>query len=142
MTYRCIGCGAAYGHKTGLSNHWRHCYGWKNYDRVTEHRRRRWEMRTLGPNLGHNLQVPSETPGPAQPNDMSLEVRKSLLLCIIYDCSLSIRIQLNIITIMRRILLDHLRGTPPQQRLLHRRLHDLDITCAFLDDSTTIYPGC
>lgn len=85
MTFRCIGCGKTYGHKTGLSNHWRVCDKWKNFDK-----KRRLEMQTLGPNLGHNLQVPSETPqtpgpGPVQPNDLSFEVRKSLLLCIIID---------------------------------------------------------
>jgi hypothetical protein len=92
MTFRCLGCGNTYGHKTGLSNHRRACDEWKNFDGLAKYKKRRLEMQTLGPNLGHNLQVPSETPGPgpAQLNGLSLEVRKSLLLCIIIDKSLSI----------------------------------------------------
>lgn len=87
MTYKCLGCGRTFGHKTGLNNHRRVCVEWKNLDGVAKHRekRRRLEMQNLGPNLGHNLPVPSEAPGLSQQNDLSLEVRISLLLCIILD---------------------------------------------------------
>ena len=76
-----------FGHKTGLSNHRRVCVKWKNVDGVAKHRekRRRLEMQTLGPNSNHNLPVPSKAPGLSQQNGLSLEVRISLLLCIILD---------------------------------------------------------
>jgi hypothetical protein len=57
-------------HKTGLSNHRRAFDKWKYFDRLGDYKRRRLH---LGPNLRHNLQGPSETPGPAQPNGLSLQ---------------------------------------------------------------------
>jgi hypothetical protein len=97
MVSRCLGCGNTYESKRGLLNHRRTCYKWQNFDGVAKYKKRRLaqEKQTLGPDSVNSLQVPSETAGQAQPlaNDLSLEVRKWLVLGIIIDYSLAYRMQ-------------------------------------------------
>jgi hypothetical protein len=74
MSYRCLGCGDTHQSKRGLNNHRRSCLGWKTLDGVATYKRRRVDMQTLGPNLGRNLQVPSETLGPGNPENLDLDL--------------------------------------------------------------------
>lgn len=67
MDYECIGCGSTYEHKTGLNNHRRYCYKYKEFDGWARRKRRR---------LDQESQVPLEASGSAQPNDLVLEVHK------------------------------------------------------------------
>jgi hypothetical protein len=64
---------------------------------VAKYKKRRLaqEKQTLEPDSVNSLQVPSETAGQAHPlaNDLSLEVRKWLVLGIIIDYSLAYRMQ-------------------------------------------------
>jgi hypothetical protein len=140
MLYQCLGCGKTYGHKTGLNNHRRACDRWKNLDRVAKHKRRRLEMQNLGAESG---QMPSQMPGPAQ-DDFPIEVCNEYKLSL-FDCSLSYRIQSNVIMIRASDLWEtimlHLGLLPPWQ-LPHGHLHDLDVAYAFHGGSMTIYLGC
>jgi hypothetical protein len=67
MTFRCIGCNRTFSHKTGLSNHWRGCNEWKDYDSVTLQKKRRLEQdlndaqRLAGPS--QDFLDPPEGPG-------------------------------------------------------------------------------
>jgi len=44
MTFKCLGCKKSFPRKIGLSNHWRACTDWKNYDMVTLRKKRRLEQ--------------------------------------------------------------------------------------------------
>jgi len=85
MSYRCLGCGNSYEHKTGLSNHWRSCTEWKDLDGVADYKRRRLAKQTWEQNSGQNLQILPDSPGPAQPGELSVEVHKSFTQCIVVD---------------------------------------------------------
>ena len=84
--YRCLGCGNSYGHKTGLLNHRHVCIKWKNLDGIAKHKKIKLELdkqkalalagtTESGPG---RTSLDSETPGPAQPDDLLTEVRNLL----------------------------------------------------------------
>ena len=60
MPFLCFPCGATFRSNRGLSNHRRACVKYKEFDELARYKRRRLEIR-------------SETPGPAQGNDLSLD---------------------------------------------------------------------
>ena len=74
LCYLCLGCQRRFGHKTGLSNHQHACEKWKNFDGVAQYKRRRMEIHNMRPDSTHDIQPPSEVPGPAHPSDLPIEV--------------------------------------------------------------------